>query len=349
LNKPSHFLLNTKDQPEVFYFGMACFFLTFVLFVLGIFSGSTGLDRSLSFSSLISNTIVMEIRLPRTIGAWLAGALLGISGAIAQGLFRNPLADPYLLGSSSGAALGVTIGLMLLTAVNSQVAPSSSNLYLLQQLGLAGFAFVGAWGAVLLTLSISLGAQQTLKLLLGGVVVGVILGAITSLLLNLYPAYLNSMQGFLNGQTGFITWEACRLMFFVLLVCLVISGFFSNGLNALVLGEETAQTLGVNVRSNRLALLVVMSLATATCVSQVGLIAFVGLAAPHIVRACVKCQVATSLQLSCLSGGALLCFADLIARSITPPTELPVGVLTALMGGGYLIFRLHQRSRRLNN
>jgi iron complex transport system permease protein len=146
--------------------------------------------------------IVLDIRLPRTLGAWLAGALLGLAGAVAQGLFRNPLADPFLLGSASGASLGVALALALFGA--SPLAASW-----LTTLGLTGAAFVGAMAAVLLTLALARGVQHTLRLLLAGVIVGVVLGALGSLVTLMVPETMPAMQAFLLGSTGFVGWPAC--------------------------------------------------------------------------------------------------------------------------------------------
>ena len=167
--------------------------LSMLLLCLGLMAGSQGLEWPIQWQ----DSIVQEIRLPRTLGAWLAGALLGLAGALAQGLFRNPLADPYLLGSASGATLGVTIALMLgLWGGLQWSAEASMAAQWAWRLGLTGCAFVGAWLAVLLTLLLAKGVQHTLRLLLAGVVVGVVLGAITSLMLVLRPQIYPAMQSF---------------------------------------------------------------------------------------------------------------------------------------------------------
>ncbi len=168
--------------------------------------GSTGFDSVLAMQrDPQSLLIVSEIRLPRTLGAWLAGALLGLAGAVAQGLFRNPLADPYLLGSASGASLGVALAMALFG-----VSPLATHW--LARIGLTGAAFVGAVLAVLLTLLLAKGVQHTLRLLLAGVIVGVVLGAITSLVLLLTPDIMQAMQSFMLGSTGFVGWTACAVM-----------------------------------------------------------------------------------------------------------------------------------------
>jgi iron complex transport system permease protein len=275
--------------------------------------------------------------LPRSLGAWLGGALLGLAGAVAQGLFRNPLADPYLLGSASGASLGVALYL-------SVFGGSVWAIQVWMGLGMTGAAFVGAVLAVMLTLALARGVQQTLRLLLAGVVVGVVLGALTSLLSLLQPQVLQAMQGFMLGSTAFVSWAACGLLAAVLLPCLILSAVFARVLDALTLGEATAQSLGVPLRSARLVLVGVLSLATGAAVAHIGLVAFVGLAAPHLVRSLVRTTHTGSLLLSAFMGGLLLVVADVWARVLFAPQELPVGVLTAVIGGGYLLWRVYRVS-----
>jgi len=295
--------------------------------------------------------IVWDIRLPRTIGAWAAGALLGLAGAVAQGLFRNPLADPYLLGSASGASLGVASVLALMGGgagmvggARAAMAVSVYSSHWLVRLGLTGAAFLGAVLAVLLTLALARGVQHTLRLLLAGVVVGVVLGAFTSLILLMSPDSLQAMQAFLLGSTGFVGWTACLLMLIVWLLCLVAAWLLARVLDGLALGESTALSLGLPLAPLRAALVAVLALATGTAVAQTGLIAFVGLAAPHLVRAIVSVRHGRLMLLASLMGGALLAGADLLARGLMAPQELPVGVLTAVLGGGYLLWLMHRRT-----
>ena len=281
----------------------------------------------------VMQQIVWEIRLPRSLGAWLGGALLGLAGAIAQGLFRNPLADPYLLGSASGASLGVSVYLSLFGG--SMLATAW-----LPRLGMTGAAFAGAVLAVVLTLMLARGVQQTLRLLLAGVVVGVVLGALASLVGLFEPQVLQAMQGFMLGSTSFVGWTSCALMGAALVLTLLVAWALARVLDALTLGEATAQSLGMPLRQARLLLVAAMSLATAAAVAQMGLIAFVGLAAPHAVRSLLRCTHVGLLLLSALMGGALLLLADVLARGLLAPQDLPVGVLTAVLGGVYLLWRM---------
>lgn len=308
-----------------------------VLGVLGLGVGSTGLESVWQMlADPVAAQIVWDIRAPRTVGAFAAGALLGLAGAVAQGLFRNPLADPFLLGSASGATLGVALALAALG-----VSPFATQWAV--RLGLTGAAFLGAVLAVLLTLALARGVQHTLRLLLAGVVVGVVLGALTSLVTLATPDILQAMQAFMLGYTGFVGWTSCLLMLGVGGVCLLLAWALSRVLDGLALGEATALSLGLSLVPLRAALVGVLALATGTAVAQTGLIAFVGLAAPHLVRAVVKTTHAWLVLLSSLMGGVLLMLADALARGLLAPQELPVGVLTAVLGGGYLLWLMRRR------
>ena len=215
--------------------------LSAALMLLGVCVGSAGFEDLLRpllhpqtdpDQSALAAQIVLDIRLPRTIGAWTAGALLGLAGAVAQGLFRNPLADPYLLGSASGAALAVALALLAMGGASGMLggsmmsAGATFSVYsgsLLVRLGLTGAAFMGAVLAVLLTLVLSRGVHHTLRLLLAGVVVGVVLGAATQLVLLFSPESLQAMQSFMLGSTAFAGWAACGLMVGVWLLGVAIA------------------------------------------------------------------------------------------------------------------------------
>ena len=333
-----------------------------LLTALGVCVGSAGFENLIGplldpqadpAAHAMAQQIVWEIRLPRTLGAWGAGALLGLAGAVAQGLFRNPLADPFLLGSASGASLGVALALaamgggagMVGGSMMNGVAVSVFSGSALVRLGLTGAAFCGAVLAVLLTLVLSRGVQHTLRLLLAGVVVGVVLAAMTHLVLVFSPESLQAMQAFMLGSTSFVGWTACALMAGVWALCALLAWLFSRVLDGLSLGDATARSLGLPLGPMRAALVGVLALATGTAVAQTGLIAFVGLAAPHLVRSLVKTTSARLMLLASCMGGVLLMAADTLARWLIAPQELPVGVLTAVLGGGYLLWLMQRNTR----
>ncbi|MBA4264730.1 MAG: ABC transporter permease [Comamonadaceae bacterium] len=321
------------------WLGSALLLAAAAVLLLGAGVGSTGFDSVLNArTDPVAWQILWDIRLPRTLGAWVAGALLGLAGSVAQGLFRNPLADPYLLGSASGAALGVALALAFFGA-----SPFATQWFV--RLGLTGAAFAGAVLGVALTLALAKGVQHTLRLLLAGVIVGVVLGAVRDLVTIAEPDTLQAMQGFVLGSTGFVGWSACGVMAAALLGTLMVAASLGRVLDGLALGEATALSLGLPLVAVRGVLVAVLALATGAAVAQTGLIAFVGLASPHLVRSIVKTTHGRLVVLSALMGGLLLMAADVLARWVIAPQELPVGVLTAVLGGSYLLWLMHRRRR----
>ena len=335
--RPERASLATQPRPRSpAFLGAILVLLTLALVAVGTAVGSLGWEP-LWRDAGSASAILWDIRLPRSLGAWLAGAMLGLAGAVAQGLFRNPLADPYLMGSATGAAFGVAV-LLVLAGVSPGVATGWAA-----HLGLAGAGFAGAVLAVFVTLGLARGVQHTLRLLLAGVVVGMVFGALSALVMFWSPEVLRSMQAFLLGTTGFLGWSSVTLLGGLLLLVLAGAVALSPALDALALGEATAMSLGIPLRGVRIGLVAVIALATGAAVGQVGLIGFIGLVAPHLVRAAVKPTHRWLLPLSALAGGALLLAADVLARWVLAPQELPVGVLTALLGGGYLLWLMHRR------
>ncbi len=309
--------------------------------VLLLLTGLAASSEGWSFAWADEWILLRDIRAPRSMGAWLAGALLGFAGAVAQGLFRNPLADPYLLGSAAGAGLGVTLVLAAGSLAGTSIGLASASVLL--QFGLVGAAFVGALAGVTLTLLLSGGAARPLSLLLCGVVVGVLLGALSELVMLASPEALRGRQVFMLGTTGFLGWNSVAVLAGVLVLAVPVALRVSRALDALVLGEASAASLGVPLPQVRLLLVALMALATGAAVAQAGMIAFVGLVAPHLVRRCVTVAHGPLLALSALAGGALLLASDIAARALVAPQELPVGVLTAVLGGIYLLVLLRRR------
>lgn len=337
-----------------------------VALTAGLAAGSEGFEwPRWAASDAAARTIVLEIRLPRTLGAGLVGALLGLAGAIAQGLFRNPLADPYLLGTAAGSSVAVVAVLAAGVALASgpdgrevsagaaaaadQVVVWGSALQTGQVLrtladaGIVVAAFTGALLGMALTLSLARGARHTPRLLLAGVVVGVMLMAVGDLLTTAFPEALRARQGFLLGSTAYLGWSSVGWLAAGLLVALPLAWRIARVLDALALGEDGATSLGLDVGRLRLAFVALLALATGLAVSQAGLVAFVGLVAPHIVRRTVTLAHGALLVASAATGGVLLLAADLVARTVVAPQELPVGVLTAVIGGGYLLRLLQRR------
>ncbi|MFM7505143.1 MAG: FecCD family ABC transporter permease [Rubrivivax sp.] len=307
--------------------------------LLGLAAGAEGLSSAWAAEA----ALIADIRAPRTLGAALAGALLGLAGAVSQGLFRNPLADPYLLGTAAGSGLAVTLALAA-----GGVLGAADGLGLvaggwLARLGLSGAAFAGALGGLALTLLMARGSARPLTLLLAGVVVGVLLTALADLLVLASPEALRGQRVFMIGTTSYLGWDAAAALAAGLLLTLPAAALLARVLDALVLGEASAASLGLGLPRLRLALVALLALATGSAVAQVGLVAFVGLVAPHLVRRLVVVRHGALLGLSALAGAVLLLGADVAARVLVAPQELPVGVLTAVFGGAYLLLLLWRR------
>ncbi|RCS59195.1 FecCD family ABC transporter permease [Parvibium lacunae] len=301
-----------------------------------------------------------QIRLPRTVGALAVGALLGLGGALAQHLFRNPLAEPYLLGSAAGAQLAVVIVAAASASIGTSVSIVTSTASLLthgiQFFSLVSFtsaAFMGAWASLMLTLVLARGAQSPIKLLLTGVVVGVVLNAVGELITLVEPNALRVKQSFMLGSVALIDQTACIKLLVAWLLLLPICLRCAKVLDVMSLGDHAATSLGIHLGRWRMVFVMLLALATALTVANAGLIAFVGLVAPHIAQQGVRylshtvhpgsavwSSTRSHLMLSSLLGGGLLLLADIVARSLIAPQELPVGLLTAVLGGGYLLFLL---------
>jgi iron complex transport system permease protein len=301
--------------------------------LLGLTAGAEG--WSLSPSAWAQDAaLILELRLPRSASAWLAGAALGLAGAIAQGLFRNPLADPYLLGSAAGAHLGVSLALVAGATLTWPVS-----------LGVPLAAFLGALGGVLLSLMLAGTLHQGTPLLLAGVIVGMLLGTGAEMLSLIAPEILRARQAFLLGTTVYADAGAVALLGLAVAVAGALAWPAARVLDALTLGEDAAATLGLPVRACRIGLLAALALATGAAVSQVGLVGFIGLVAPHLVRAMgTRAHRALLLQSACC-GGALLVWADAFCRGWAAPSEWPVGLMTASLGGAYLLVLLRRRGR----
>jgi iron complex transport system permease protein len=339
MNRSAVQLLRPADRPALTPARLAG-----LLAVLALLAGAAGLSagsEGWSFAWGDDAALIQAIRAPRTLGALAAGALLGLAGALAQGLFRNPLADPFLLGSAAGAGLGVVLALAAGGTLGAHLGWSLPGW--LAESSLVAAAFVGALAGVSLTLLLAGGAARPLKLLLCGVVVGVLAGAVSDLLLLVSPEALRGRQVFLLGTTGFLGWSALGWLVGAGTLVLVPALRFARVLDALVLGDSSASSLGLRLPQLRLLLVALMALATGAAVSQAGLVGFVGLVAPHLVRRLVTVTHGPLLALSAAAGGVLLLVADVASRSVIAPQELPVGVLTALVGGVYLLVLLRRQ------
>lgn len=282
------------------------------------------------------DTIVWQLRLPRVLGAALVGAALAAAGVLFQGLLRNPMADPYLLGTSGGAALAATIALLFPVTV-----------------GVWGFtlvpvaAFGGALGAVLLVYQIARVGSRTpiTTLLLAGFAASSMMASIMSFLMLMNQNALQRVVLWTMGGISAGGWDSLRVISPIMLLGLLAAYTLTTELNAFLLGEEQAASLGITVERSKFLIMLVGALLTGAAVAISGLVGFVGLVIPHIVRLVVGPDHRLLLPASVLTGAIFLILADLAARLVIAPSEIPLGVVTALFGAPFFIYLL-RRSKR---
>lgn len=280
--------------------------------------------------------ILIDLRLPRLTVALLMGAALGVAGAILQGIFRNPLADPYVLGTSSGAALAAAFGLL---------AASGSSVWLVPGLALTGALLTSA---VVVLLGRDLFGLRTERLLLAGVGIGFFLSAVLMLVMSLAQADgVKRALLWMAGDLAGADWSIVPVAALLMIAGFVLALSRHRGLNALALGDETAFGLGLEPGRERMLLVLAASLLTAASVALGGIVGFVGLMVPHGVRVLVGADARRVLPLSAVGGGMLLCLADTLGRSLVPPIEIPAGVVTALIGAPWFLIMLRRSSGAL--
>ena len=309
--------------------------------IMGLFSSDSS-SSNFSSSSQI-HTILFDIRLPRILLALCLGVILAISGAVMQGLFRNPLADPSLIGVSGGASVGASIVIVMA----GEWIQSGSALGLS---AVAVGAFVGGFIATILVyrLATSEVGTSVTTMLLAGIAIGAIAGALNSLLS--YFADNDMLRQISLWQMGNLSTANWSRVAMVAAVAALLGGLFpwdSRALNALLLGESEARHLGIDVQRVKRRLIVLTALGIGTSVAMAGMIGFVGLIVPHAIRLLIGPDHRWLLPGSALAGGLLLIIADSLARVVVAPTELPTGILTALLGAPFFVALLIQRRREI--
>lgn len=286
-------------------------------------------------------TILFAIRLPRILAAALVGSGLSVSGLLFQGLFRNPLADPYVIGSSGGALLGASLGVFLLPAVS--IAGFGTTALL---------AFIGAVGSIVLVywLASVNGRTPVVALLLAGFAVSTMLSYSSYFLEVLdhdFGQGMHVLSSWLHGTIAQPTWPQLAIVSGMLVLGLIGSAPLARRLNTLALGEEYATHLGISVQQTRIGVIVIGSILTAAAVALGGLISFTGLIIPHILRMILGPDHVRLLPATALAGALFLVIADTAARTIIAPAELPVGVLTAFIGGPFFLYLLRKARREV--
>ncbi|UYZ83394.1 iron ABC transporter permease [Entomomonas sp. E2T0] len=319
---------------------LICLLLTITLAICAGHTWANPIEimQALMGDNSLSARLLAQWRLPRVLTSALVGGLLGLSGAIFQGVFRNPLTEPWLLGASGGAAVGATIALLVPLAI-----PMAISLPL--------FSFVGAFATILLVLSIArlTGSLDVTTLLLTGVAISAMLSAIRSFLMMSLSNETISLQVVLSWLMGGIqtpSWTGLIIATGLFIMGLVIALRLAHGLDLLGLGENMATTMGLSVNRFILLALLVGSAITACAVALGGIIGFVGLAAPHIARWLSGSQHKRLLPQATIIGAILVTLADALARSLLSPGEIPLGVITAIAGTPLFIVLLARRNKR---
>jgi iron complex transport system permease protein len=310
--------------------------ILFMVLILGVSFGPISLDFMKILRTLFGldgglqdqeRALFLQLRLPRVLLAALVGAALATSGAVYQTVFRNPLADPYLLGAAAGAGLGATLA----------ISGGRTNFYAALPL----FAFVGAALAVAATFLISgRSYADPAMLLLSGIAIGSFATAIQTYLQQRNSEVLRPVYSWILGQLTVADWQVVKWASFYIILALAILIRMSRLLDGLLLSDEEAFSLGISPNKIRIIAIGAATLATATAVSASGLIGFVGIVVPHLVRGITKRATNRALLTVALFGAAFLVLADLGARTLLSPAELPIGVITAFVGAPFLLFFL---------
>lgn len=313
------------------YFALCIVFLISSV-VLSISLGSVNMTISEIVNTLLGRAeetksiILLKLRLPRTLQAAVVGCGLAIAGTYFQGLFRNPMADPYVLGISSGAAFGATLGIVLGFGF----------------FGISFFAFFTALSTILIVYII---ARQGTKLsmttmLLAGITISTFLYSVISLMMLLAHDQLSRIVFWTMGGFGYVSWREVGFSAPIIILSSALLFFYSRDLNILITGDEAAEHLGIDTDRLKKIILVIGSLITAVCVSISGIIGFVGLIVPHIARLIIGPDNRMLAPFSALFGAGFLVLADTLARVLIRPSEMPVGIITAALGGPFFIYLL---------
>lgn len=303
-------------------------------FIFSIAFGATEINFCDVWQGLINpqnnsaSIIIWNLRLPRTILAALVGCNLALSGAILQGVMHNPLADPNIIGVSSGAGLFGIIILILFPAYEYLITP---------------FSFIGAMLAcVLIYILAWKDGIKPVRVILAGVAVSAFLGSIITSLMIFYSSRVHGALLWMIGGLAARGWNHIPLVLPYTIIGLILIIFAAHYLNILQLGDETARSLGVNIEKTRIALTMLAALLASSAVSAVGLLGFVGLVVPHIVRLLIGSDHRFLLPYSAILGAALVMFSDTLARLLLNPIELPVGIIMAFLGAPFFLYLLRK-------
>jgi iron complex transport system permease protein len=278
--------------------------------------------------------IILVIRLPRVLMAVVIGAMLGVAGVAAQGLFKNPIADPYIIGISSAAGFGTALMVVL-----------GISFFSLLTIPLVAFFFAILSVTIVYKIAQTNYRMSTSALILSGIAVSFFFSALTSVILFFSEDKAHNILSYLMGSLWGVSWIKFYIVLAVMIPCIITFFFYGWDLNLMVFSDETAQSMGVNIEQSKSVTLVLMTLLTATAVAFCGTIGFIGLIIPHTIRLLVGNDNRKLIMFSAFGGGLLLLWADLLARTLISPLEIPVGIFTALMGGPFFLYLIFQKKK----
>jgi len=346
-----------KVGQKIFGYSLLCFFILCSTVLLTASVGSANIPLGQTYRILFSRLpflrnwidtsdispnfliIIYQVRLPRIVLAVFVGMALSAAGVMYQGLFRNPMADPYIIGVSSGASVAAAIAIV--TGLSAGVLGFS---------GLMISAFIGALSVSLLVFAIARSKNRyvsVLKLILSGIAVGALCSAATSFLMLIGRAELHQIVYWVMGSLTAARWSQVIVIAPVIIIGCTFLFLFTKDLNLLALSEQRAQQLGVNTERLKNSVIIISSFVVAAAVSVSGIIGFIGLVIPHIMRIILGPDNRVLFPVSTLVGGIVLLLADTLARTIMIPKEIPVGILTALLGGPFFIYLLKTERKRI--
>ncbi len=279
--------------------------------------------------------IILKLRLPRILMAAFVGAMLAVAGVASQGLFRNPIVEPYIIGISSAAGFGAALAVVL----------GIASVFSLFTIPLISFLFALLSVIIIYNLSKTRYQLSLTALLLSGLAISYFFSALTSFILFFSEEQVHYILSYLMGSFWGATWAELYIVFVVMIIGIVLLFFYGRDLNVMVFGDASAQSMGVNVEQSKKITLILMTLLTSTAVAFCGCIGFVGLLVPHFMRLIVGSDNRKLIPFSAIGGALLLIWADVFARSIAPPLELPVGILTALLGGPFFVYLVIKKKR----
>ena len=334
-----------KTHLTLILLALLCLMLMFISCIVG--SGSISVSDSIKvllspFFTTDSEQInqgvryiIFNIRIPRTLFATLAGAGLSVCGLAFQSIFRNPLSDPYILGVSSGASLGATLAIVL----------GLENIFL----GISGMSFIFAFLSIFIIIKIASYGNRihTTTLLLAGISINFLASAFISLLMTLNQEQIEKIVFWTMGSLSNISYHSLIGVSIAVVIGILCITYNARALNALLIDTQTAKSLGVNVERTKRIILLICTLMVALIVSESGVIGFIGLVVPHIVRLIIGSDNRRMIPFSILGGIIFMLSSDIISRTLIPPAEIPVGSITALIGSPFFIYLLFNAKKRL--